>query len=43
MQSRQFLARVFERIYSVTFLGPGIFREFEIRELIIYDFPPDSL
>ena len=25
------------------FLGPGIFREFEIRELIIYDFPPNSL
>ena len=25
------------------FLGPGIFREFEIHELIIHDFPPNSL
>ena len=25
------------------FLGPGIFREFEIREFKIHDFPPNSL
>ena len=25
------------------FLGPGIFGEFEIGELKIYDFPPNSL
>ena len=25
------------------FLGPGIFRELEIRELIIHEFPPNSL
>ena len=25
------------------FLGLGIFREFEIRELKIHDFPPNSL
>ena len=25
------------------FLGPGIFREFEIRELIIHYFPSNSL
>ena len=25
------------------FLGPGIFRELEIREFIIHDFPPNSL
>ena len=24
------------------FLGPGIFREFEIHELIIHHFPPNS-
>ena len=24
------------------FLGPGIFREFEIREFKIHDFPPNS-
>ena len=26
-----------------TFFGLGIFREFEIRELKIHDFPPNSL
>ena len=25
------------------FLGPEIFREFEIRELIIHDYPPNSM
>ena len=28
--------------HNSRFLGPGIFREFEIREFKIHDFPPNS-